>query len=200
MVRYTRTDEFELDTERHANNIINVSGSHFAFDCARQSLESALLTFVPSISSNNQNRTAALGDGCKILNWNYTEMSAMGFNDAMNYSSAHHRPDAISCKQQHNNYFHYEQEPNISIVPEVSNWKSASQDYVVYWSPKFPSNGILWRSGISFVRIAFGVRPSRSPFRSVNSSAQRRSGSYRTNTVEKNVLSLAHCFILLEVY
>lgn len=48
-------------------------------------------------------------------------MGSMGFSDAMNYSGAHQRPDAIPCKQQHNNYFHYDQEPNVSIVPEVSN-------------------------------------------------------------------------------
>lgn len=67
------------------------------------------------------NRTNKFGDGCKILNWNYTEMGSMNFNDAMNYSHSHHQPDSISCKQKQNNYFHYEQEPNISIVPEVSN-------------------------------------------------------------------------------
>lgn len=62
-----------------------------------------------------------MGDGCKILNWNYTEMGLMNYDDAMSYSQLNNnRPNTISCMQKTNNFYHYVQEPGSSIVPEVS--------------------------------------------------------------------------------
>lgn len=62
-----------------------------------------------------------MGDGCKILNWNYTEMSRMNYDDAMAYSQTQNRPSPISCMEKTNNHYHYVQDPAVSIVPEVRN-------------------------------------------------------------------------------
>lgn len=63
-----------------------------------------------------------MGDGCKILNWNYTELGLMSYDDAISYSQSNNRPNTIRCMQKTNNFYHYEQEPGSSIVPEVSDF------------------------------------------------------------------------------
>lgn len=64
-------------------------------------------------------RDNGIGDGCKILNWDYPHLASMNFNDAIMYVQSRSRPDVISCRDRVSSYYHYEQEPGASIVPEV---------------------------------------------------------------------------------
>ncbi|XP_031618292.1 organic cation transporter protein isoform X1 [Contarinia nasturtii] len=73
--------------------------------------------------SDHQKRTISstnngLGDGCKILNWDYSYLSSMSYDDAVSYTQSHPKPDAISCLDKPNNGYYYVQEPGSSIVLE----------------------------------------------------------------------------------
>lgn len=70
------------------------------------------------------NRTNGLGDGCKVLNWNYTQLSDLNYNDAISYVQSHTSPESISCFDRAGSYFHYDFEyPDSSIVDEVSYFR-----------------------------------------------------------------------------
>uniref|UniRef100_A0A1B0CRA0 Putative organic cation transporter protein n=1 Tax=Lutzomyia longipalpis TaxID=7200 RepID=A0A1B0CRA0_LUTLO len=55
---------------------------------------------------------------CGILNWNYTQLSQMDFEEAFHYVQDLTQPDTVSCRQHPENYYHYEQDEGVSIVPE----------------------------------------------------------------------------------
>lgn len=62
-----------------------------------------------------------LGNGCKILDWNYTHLGSLSYDDAIEYAQSQNRPQPISCFDKENNYFHYDLEPESSIVQDVSS-------------------------------------------------------------------------------
>lgn len=64
-------------------------------------------------------RNGDLGDGCKILNWNYTQLSSFSYVDAVSYTQSQTNPESISCTYHPQNLYHYVQEPGASIVQEV---------------------------------------------------------------------------------
>lgn len=43
----------------------------------------------------------------------------MSYNDAVSYTESQQQPGTISCRDNSNFYYHYEQEPGTSIVLEV---------------------------------------------------------------------------------
>lgn len=132
LVRYSRIDGLQLHRESNANNIIDVSkhknlkldnnSFHFhEFNSNWTTMVNGIfkLCYCMKIKCC---RTDGMGDGCKILNWNYTDLGLMNYDDAMSYSLSHNRPDTIPCMRKTNNFYHYVQEPGSSIVPEVSNF------------------------------------------------------------------------------
>ncbi|GAB0091497.1 organic cation transporter protein [Sergentomyia squamirostris] len=55
---------------------------------------------------------------CGIVNWNYTKLSRMDFEEAFYYTQENSRPATVPCRSHPNNYYYYDQEEGVSIVPE----------------------------------------------------------------------------------
>lgn len=80
----------------------------------------------------NNNRKSSLGDGCRIYDWNYTQLSGMSYDEALSYTQSHDRPDSISCMDKQGSYYHYIQEPGTSIVLEaISKYFFCSRKYLM---------------------------------------------------------------------
>lgn len=146
-------------------------------------------------------RNDGLGDGCTILDWDYKHLSSMSYSDAVSYTQSQPRPDPISCFDNPSYTFHFDQLPGTSIVQEVcllprphilsiscnsdaflltykNNTKKTIVRFVFY----------LVRSGIWFVKKAFGVLRLRQPYLLASFWAQPHLVFYRINTVEKHAL------------
>ncbi|XP_059622117.1 organic cation transporter protein [Phlebotomus argentipes] len=55
---------------------------------------------------------------CGILNWNYSQLSSMDFDEALHFTQEMQQPETVSCRSRPENYYHYEQDEGTSIVPE----------------------------------------------------------------------------------
>lgn len=55
-------------------------------------------------------------DNCNILNLEYNQLSHLTFDEALNYTNE--QTEIVSCSSKSNSYYVYDQEPDISIVPE----------------------------------------------------------------------------------
>lgn len=94
-----------------------------------------------------------MGDGCKVLNWNYTHLSDLNYNDAISYVQSHTSPEAISCFDRAGSYFHYDFEyPDSSIVDEVNYFR------LHLIGNAFTDTNVCFFSGIWCVSGAFGER------------------------------------------
>lgn len=68
---------------------------------------------VPGGSKTNQS--------CEIYNYDYEKLSDMSFDSATDYvNNMTTKPELISCfsKKQDDYYFYYDQDPDVSFVPE----------------------------------------------------------------------------------
>lgn len=64
-------------------------------------------------------REVGLGDGCHVLNYNYSILSQMTYDEASEYVKGQAEPDEVSCLKSttfHHEYFYNE---GNSIVSEV---------------------------------------------------------------------------------
>lgn len=92
-----------------------ISMNHIHFRIHSQYVSSCSFAFCPFDNCRND----GLGDGCAILNWDYKHLSSMSYTDAISYTQSQQRPDTISCFDNPNYSFHFDQAPGASIVQEV---------------------------------------------------------------------------------
>lgn len=55
---------------------------------------------------------------CTVTNWNYTELSFKGYQNSLEIINEKERPGSIKCRSKKSNFYRYEQEDGLSIVPE----------------------------------------------------------------------------------
>lgn len=73
------------------------------------------------------------GDGCRVLNYNYSMLSHMAYDEALNYVKSHDVPEEISCLKSSSFYHDYYYNEGNSIVSEWdlvcenSFWRSTVQ-------------------------------------------------------------------------
>lgn len=97
-------------------------------------------------------RNGGLGDGCNILNWNYTHLSSLSYADAVSYTQLQTNPESISCTYHPQNLYHYEQEPGASIVQEVYH-RIQNQIRLLIVSKQFIYSGIWYVRKVSGVPV-----------------------------------------------
>lgn len=126
LVCHSGAKQIELDRWSNANHIshVNIHPIVFLF----QSIE-IMECLGECIRHNKKNiiiihcccwcRNGDLGDGCNILNWDYSHLGSMSYADAVSYTQSQTHPEQISCSEHPNHSYHYVQEPGSSIVQEV---------------------------------------------------------------------------------
>lgn len=55
---------------------------------------------------------------CRIYDYDYSLLSQMSFDDALQVISSSPKPPKIRCTEKYNSFIEYDQKPGISIVPE----------------------------------------------------------------------------------
>lgn len=68
-------------------------------------------------------RGTTVNNTCKVLNYDYQNLSLMNYENAIALIKDQPVPDEINCLSKKENKFYYEQDEGLSIVPKVISHK-----------------------------------------------------------------------------
>lgn len=79
------------------------------------------MDFSSRYKNSCNNFREGLGDGCHVLNYNYSILSQMSYDEASEYVKSQEVPEEISCLKSNTLYHEYYYNQGNSIVSEVTN-------------------------------------------------------------------------------